>query len=286
VLGGGFGGVNAVVRLERAFRHDKTKEITLVSNENFFLYTPLLHEVATGGVETRHIAYPLRRLRGKKSFCIRQANVCSIDLQRKTVALDTGTIQYDFLLIALGSTTNTAHLPNYASNVYMLKNLHDGMVLRNHIIRMFEAADQETDHKRQKQLLTFFVVGAGYTGVQLVAEIRNFAANSLVKGYRRVAPEMVRAVLVEERGRVLSGDDAKLAETTLKLLRCQGVEVRLNSTVTRVWDHGIELDHSEMESTETVVWTAGIVATTRFTMNRRAAASRRQPPSTATILCR
>lgn len=260
VLGGGFGGVNAVLRLERAFRHDSSKEITLVSNENFFLYTPLLHEVATGGVETRHIAYPLRRVRGKKNFCIRQGTVTGIDLDRKTVALGGDAIPYDYLLIALGSTTNIAQLPNPAHNIYTLKNLHDGMVLRNHIIRMFELADIETDHKRQKQLLTFFVVGAGYTGAQIVAEMRNFAANSLVKGYRKVAPEMVRVVLVEEKDRVLSGDDVRLAETTLKLLRRQGVEVRLSSRVTRAWDHGIELDHCEMESTETVVWTAGIVA--------------------------
>ncbi|MEW6033258.1 MAG: NAD(P)/FAD-dependent oxidoreductase [Chloroflexota bacterium] len=260
VLGGGFGGVYSVIRLERALRRDLSKNITLVSDENFLLYTPLLHEVATGGVETRHIAYPIRRLLSRRRFSFRRSRVLKIDLADRKVTTSGGILSYDYLILALGSTTDLSNLPNASANVFTLKNLHDGMVIRNHIIRMFELADAETDLKRKKQLLTFVVVGAGYTGVQLVTEVRSFIDRSLIRGYRNIDPAAVSVKLVEERGYVLSGEDARLSATALRLLRHQGVGVRLGSRVTRLWDHGMELDHLETEPTGTVVWTAGVVA--------------------------
>lgn len=260
VLGGGFGGVYTVLRLEKALRHDRGVKITLVSDENFFLYTPLLHEVATGGVETRHIAYPLRRLRENRRFDFHKARVLKVDLTRRQVHTDSGSIDYDFLVLALGSTTNTGSLPSKSDNVFTLKNLNDGMIIRNHIIQMFEVADGECDPKRQKQLLTFVVVGAGYTGVQLVAEIRNFVDRSLVKGYRNINPAMVRVILIGDKDYMLSGRDRTLADISTRMLRKQGVDIRLNTRVTRLWDQGMELNHLEMEPTETVIWAAGIVA--------------------------
>ncbi|MBI2854922.1 MAG: NAD(P)/FAD-dependent oxidoreductase [Chloroflexi bacterium] len=260
VLGGGFGGVFSVIRLEQELRHDPSVNITLVSDQNFFLYTPFLHEVATGGIETRHIAYPLRRLRGKRHFNIQLGQVLDIDLKARRVTVSTGTLDYDYLVLALGSTTNMAELPGASSNIFTLKNLHDGIVLRNHVIRMFELADAETDTKIKKQLLTFVVVGAGHTGVQLVTELCSFVDHSLLKGYRRIDPAMVRVLLVDEASHVLSGEDMKLAAVALKHLHLQRVETRLNSRVTRIWDHGLELNHQEMETTETVVWAAGVVA--------------------------
>ncbi|MFQ5827521.1 MAG: FAD-dependent oxidoreductase, partial [Dehalococcoidia bacterium] len=114
VLGGGFGGVYTTLHLEKALRKQKAVEITLVSRENFFLFTPLLHEVATGGVETRHIAYPIRTLRGRRRFSFVQGEVKAIDLEKKVVNTDRGSLPYDFLVLALGSTTDTSQLPALA----------------------------------------------------------------------------------------------------------------------------------------------------------------------------
>lgn len=259
VLGGGFAGVYTVIRLEKALRSEENVRITLVSNENFFLYTPMLHEVATGGIETRHIAYPIRKLRHDRKFGFQMGNVLSVDMQNRKVILDSGPLDYDYLVLAMGATANMSSLPNKSENIYTLKNLLDGVMIRNHIIRMFEQADGENDPKRQKQMLTFAVVGAGYTGVQLAADIQNFVRRCL-KGYRRIDPAMVRVILVGDKGHILSGQDKRLSESSLNILRKQGVHVRLNTRVTRVWDHGMELNHSEMEPTETVIWATGIVA--------------------------
>ncbi|MBI2857694.1 MAG: NAD(P)/FAD-dependent oxidoreductase [Chloroflexi bacterium] len=261
VLGGGFGGVYTLIGLEKALRKCPGARITLVSNENFFLYTPLLHEVATGGIETRHIAYPIRRLfRKRHRFEFRMCRVERVDLTQRRVILDHGELSYDFLVLALGSTTNMTSLPGYSQNVFTLKNLLDGVQIRNHIIRMFETADCETDQKRQKQLLTFVVVGPGYTGVQLVADLRSFVRHSLLKKYPRIDPAMVRVMLIGDRGYILSGRDRKLGDASVRQLRKLGVEIRLNTQITRLWDHGMELDHMEMEPTETIIWAAGIVA--------------------------
>ncbi|MDO8472258.1 MAG: NAD(P)/FAD-dependent oxidoreductase [Dehalococcoidia bacterium] len=260
VLGGGFAGVYSVIRLEKALRNDKDVRITLVSNENFFLYTPMLHEVATGGIETRHIAYPIRVLRKDKAFDFHMGNVSRVDLANRKVILDSGALDYDYLVLAMGATTNMSAIPNKSGNIFTLKNLLDGVMIRNHIIRMFEEADAEDDPKRQKQMLTFVVVGAGYTGVQLAADIQNFVSRCLLKGYPHIDPAMVRVMLIGDKGHILSGQDNKLSEASMKILRKQGVHIRLNSRVTRVWDHGMELNHSEMEPTETVIWAAGIVA--------------------------
>ncbi|MBI2957580.1 MAG: NAD(P)/FAD-dependent oxidoreductase [Chloroflexi bacterium] len=260
VLGGGFAGVYSVIRLEKALRRDRAVRITLISDENFFLYTPLLHEVATGGVETRHIAYPIRRLRKKRRFDFARSRVTGVDLDKRKVMTDNGSIDYDYLVLALGSTTNMTSLPGNSSNVFTLKNLLDGVMIRNHIIRMFETADCEEDTRRRKQLLTFVVVGAGYTGVQLAADLRNFVRRSLLKGYRNIDPALVRVLLVGDRDHILSGRDRKLSDTSARMLQKLGVDIRLNTRVTGLWDHGIELNHIEVEPTDTVIWVAGIVA--------------------------
>jgi len=261
VLGGGFGGVYSLIRLEKALRHVKNIRITLISNENFFLYTPMLHEVATGGIETRHIAYPIRKLlRKNRRFDFRLCHVRRVDLKNHRVFVNSGSLEYDYLVLALGSTTNMSSLPGKSENVFTLKNLLDGVQIRNHIIRMFENADCETDPKRKKQLLTFVVVGPGYTGVQLVADMRIFVMNYLLKKYPKIDPALVRVMLIGDKGHILSGRDRKLAEASAKMLGKLGVEIRLNTQITRLWEHGMELNHMEMEPTETVIWAAGIVA--------------------------
>jgi NADH dehydrogenase len=259
VLGGGFGGVHTVLRLEKALCCRPGIDLTLVSNENFFLFTPLLHEVATGGVETRHIAYPYRRLRGNRKFNFFQREIRSIDLAAKKVVTDQEVLSYDFLVLALGSVTDTAGLPAFAKNVFTLKSLVDGIFLRNHIINMFEQADL-VEGAEQEKMLTFIVVGGGYTGVQLVTEMRDFIIGSLIRHYPRVQRRIGRLILVQGQERILPDFDEKLAAYAFHQLREQGIEVRLRSRVTKVWDDGVELNGAESLPTCTVVWVAGVNA--------------------------
>jgi NADH dehydrogenase len=256
VLGGGFGGVYTTLHLEKALRKQKAVEITLVSQENFFLFTPLLHEVATGGIETRHIAYPIRTLRGRRRFSFVQGEVKAIDLEKKLVNTDQGSLPYDFLVLALGSTTDTSQLPTQAPHVFILKDLHDGMVLRNHIISLFEEADARPEE--QERLLTFVVVGGGATGVQLIAEMRDFIFRFLLRNYPRVSPGTVRLILIQNDMRLLEDMDPGLATYALSVLKRKGVEVRLCSRVTRVLDDATEINGAEVIPTRTLVWTAGI----------------------------
>ncbi|MFH1626345.1 MAG: FAD-dependent oxidoreductase, partial [Pseudomonadota bacterium] len=260
ILGCGFGGFYTALHMQKFMKRDKNYAVVLVSNENFFLFTPLLHKVACGAVETRHIAYPIRRLKRRPRFNFHQREIRSIDLQGKKIATDSGILDYHYLVLALGSITDTRALPSFENNVFELKALFDGLVLRNHIIRMFEQADVEPRTDEQSHLLTFVVVGGGYTGVQLAAEIDDFVRGSLVKGYRRINPALIKIILIEEGSRIMEEMEERLAATALAYLKSQGVEVLLDSRVTTVSEKTIEITGKRTIFTRTMVWVTGVVA--------------------------
>jgi len=260
VLGGGFGGIYTVLRLVRALRNRRDVSLTLVSDENFFLFTPMLQEVATGAIETRHIAYPVRRLRHARSFQFVQGTVLDVDLQEKRVFTERGALDYDYLVLALGSVTDMTGLPGRARNVLTLKSLLDGMLLRNHMISMLEQADVEQDPERRKQLLTFAVAGGGYTGIQLITEMRDFIRGSLLRAYRTITDSEISILLIEGQERILPGNDERLAQKIAGFLQRQGIEIRTGCRVTDVREDRIQLNGEEWLPTSTVVWAAGIRA--------------------------
>lgn len=259
ILGGGFAGVYFLLRLLKRLRHRRAFDITLVSEENFFMFTPLLHEVATGGIETRHIAFPIRRLRGRHEFTFIQARVNSIDLTRRRVATSVGEIDYDRLVIALGSDTDVSGLPPGAKHVFKLRALWDGILLRNHVIKCFEQADAEPDPARQRQLLTFVVCGGGYIGVQYITALEDFIHRSLIKYYPRIRRDMVRIMLVQPSERLLTNLPSYESEYALRVLKKCGIEVRLNARVTASTDDGVMVN-DEPVPTGTLVWVTGVVA--------------------------
>lgn len=253
VAGSGFGGVYTTLRLARALRRLPGVEITLVNRENFFLFAPLLHEVATGSIETRHIALPIRALRGRRRFRFVCAEIHSVDLEGKCLLTDQGEIAYDYLALALGGVPEGIEAPEAAS-AFTLKTLYDGIYLRNHIIQLFETADSRPE--ADQGILTFVVVGGGAVGVQAVAEMRDFVFRHLLSKYPNVDRSLVRVLLVSHEP-LLPDMDPKIAAYSLALLRKKGVEVRLGSRVTRVWEDGMELDGREVVPTRTVVWSSG-----------------------------
>ncbi len=264
ILGSGFGGTYVLRRLVSSLNRNENVETTMVSDENFFLFSPLLHEVAMGRIETRHIAYPIRRLHWRDRFNFVQASVEKIDLSGHKVITTAGALDFDYLVLALGSIADTSELSSVGSNVFTLKTLHDSMLVRNHIIGVFEQANIERAPERQKQLLTFVVSGAGYTGVQLVAELRDFIYGSLIRLYKTIDAANIRIILVEAEPKIVAELHAKLGAYIMKHLQRMEIEVRLRSRVTRVWEDHVEINGIESVPTRTLIWVSGAAANPRI----------------------
>ncbi|MEE8470853.1 MAG: FAD-dependent oxidoreductase, partial [Dehalococcoidia bacterium] len=259
ILGSGFAGTHTLRHMVRRLNRNENVETTMVSNENFFLFSPLLHEVAMGKIETRHIAYPIRRLHWRDRFNFVQADVERIDLHGHKVVTTEGILDFDYLVLALGSDTDRSGLSSLESNVFTLKTLHDAMLVRNHIIGVFERASVEREPERQRQLLTFIVSGGGYTGVQLVTELRDFIFKGLPRFYKAVDTDNMRIILVEAGPRIVAELHTKLGAYAMEQLQRMGIEVRMRSRVTRVWEDHVEINGEEVVPTSTLIWVAGVV---------------------------
>ena len=264
LLGSGFGSTYVLRNVVPALNRNEKVETTMLSDENFFLFSPLLHEVAMGSIETRHIAYPIRRLHWRDRFNFVQATVEKIDLGGRKVLTSTGALGFDYLVLGLGAVTDTTALDPVPPNVFTLKTLRDSMLIRNHIIDVFERASAETDPLRQRQLLTFVVAGTGYIPVQLATGLRDFVHRDLTRYYKTVDPDTIRVILVEAQPKVVPELDPKVGAYVSKHLRQKGIEVRLNSRVTRAWEVGVELNATESIPTETVIWAPGVRANPRI----------------------
>ena len=260
ILGSGFVGTYVLRRLVPSLNRNENVETTMVSDENFFLFAPLLHEVAMGRIETRHIAYPIRRLHWRDRFSFRQGTVQKIDLDQRKVITTAGTLEYDYLVLALGSVPDLSELAATGPNVFTLNSLHDSVRIRNHIIKVFEQALVENNQEKRKQLLTFVVSGGGYKGVQVVTELRDFIRSTMLKLYRPLKPEDVRLILVEAEHKVVAELHTKFGAYIMKQLKKMGIEVKQSSRITGVWEDHVEINGSEHVQTSTLLWVAGIVA--------------------------
>ncbi|MFC1874529.1 FAD-dependent oxidoreductase, partial [Chloroflexota bacterium] len=267
ILGSGFGGTYALRRLVPSLNRNEKIETTMVSDENFFLFSPLLHEVAMGGIETRHVAYPIRRLHWRDRFNFVQASVERIDLSNRKVITTKGTLGFDYLILALGSITKVPKFDSAGGeerDIFTLGTLWDSMLIRNHIIGVFEQASAEENPELQRQLLTFIVSGAGYTGVQVVTELRDFIHRSLVRFYKAIDPDNIKIILVEAEPKIVAGLHVKLGAYAMKCLQRMGIEVRLRSRITRVWKDSVEINSGEIVPAATLIWVAGVVAHPRI----------------------
>jgi hypothetical protein len=215
ILGGGFAGIEVLRELQKAFQNDIAIDITLVSRDNFFLFTPMLPEISSGMIETRHIVTPLRVFCNRAKFY--EADVESIDIDNKQVVIShrigkqtnpiewrSHILKYDYLVIALGSETNFFGMDEAAKQAFTLKSLGDAIVLRNHVINMLEQADIEhEDLGLRKSLLTFVVVGGGFSGVEIVGELNDFVLDSIKYFYHNLQRAYTRIVLVNSGRRIL-----------------------------------------------------------------------------------
>ena len=260
ILGGGFGGTSVAQRLERIFARDQNLEISLVSQSNYMLFTPMLAEVASSALEPQHISAPIRASCPRTRF--RRAEIVSIDTTAETVRVHSGgstpheDVGYDHLVLALGSVANFFGLPGLEQNSFTLKNLEDATKLRNHVIGLLEQADAEPDDRTRRRQLTFVVAGGGFAGTEAIAELFDMV-HSVRRYYPNITVDDLRFVLVHSRDRILPELSASLGAYALRKLEARGVEFLLGARVTGATGSAVLLDEGEPVPTNTVVWTAG-----------------------------
>jgi len=258
VLGGGFAGMEAVRVLERRMRDRADVEILLVSDRNYLLFTPLLPQVASSMVEPRHIVQPLRDIRGARRFRFRRDTVTDIDFAGRRVIMAEGVESYDRLIVAMGSVVPSFGVPGVEEHALGYKWLEDGVVLRDHILDAAEHADHEPDPAVRRRMLTVCVVGGGYTGVELIAELQDFFHSYIVPRYRGIEPGDYRLLLIEAGQEILRGVHPTLAERARRKLGREGIEIRTSARVTRVLPGAVEIDGGEQVPVGLTVWAAGV----------------------------
>ena len=284
VLGGGFAGVECCLKLESYFGINSEIEITLVSEDNFILFTPMLPQVASGTIETRHIVTPIRTLIKKIKFY--EGKIKYVDPHGKSVALY-GTnenrgmlIHYDFLVVALGSKTNFFGMKNVEENSYQMSTINDAILLRNRIIDLLEQAENETDPILRKALLRIVIVGGGFAGVETAGELNDFISD-VSEYYPSISENDVKVTLIEATTEILNGFPQKLANFAKEKLVERGINVILDAGVTSfdgkevllksssksnkvlLSDSSQQKGHSQLVeinsiSSRTLVWTAGV----------------------------
>lgn len=258
VLGGGFAGLEAMRVLERRLGGRADVQLLLVSDRNYLLFTPLLPQVASSLVEPRHIVQPIRDIRGARHFRFRRDRVVDVDLEAREVVLAEGRIPYDRLVVALGGTTATFGVPGVDEHALNYKRLDDAVLLRDHIIDLAEHADHEADTAARRRMLTICVVGGGYTGVELIAELQDFFHSYLVPRYRGIDPGDYRLVLVEAGEEILRGVHPTLAGRARRRLHRERIEIRTGTRVTRVLPGALEIDGGGRIDVGLTVWAAGV----------------------------
>lgn len=270
ILGGGFAGIEVLRQLQKAFQDDVSVDITLVSRDNFFLFTPMLPEVSSGMIETRHIVTPIRTFCNRAKFY--EANIESVDLKNKQIliahavgketdpiAWRSHTLKYDYLVLALGGETNFFGMTELDKHAFTMKSIDDAMILRNHIINMLEQADIESEDKELKRsLITFVVVGGGFSGVETVGELNDFVRESIRHYYHNIEDKDAKIILVNSGSRILPEVTEDLAEFALQELRKDGVEVILNTRLVGAARDKVKLNNDVSISCNTLVWTGGI----------------------------
>ena len=262
IVGGGFAGAAAAARLERLFRHDPEIEVVLFDRENFSVFTPLLPEVPSGALEPKHIVSPLRARLRRTS--VRQAEVHAIDVERRRIVAGhcpmcaEYVVEYDYLILALGSVTNFFGLPGVAERARTMKSLADGAGLHDLVIGKFEHADLDPDPAVRRQLLTFVVAGGGFAGVETAAELNDFVRTASRRYYPRISPEDVRVVLVHPGDRILPEVSASLSAYALRKLTSRGVQVLLRARIAGCGDDGVRLTDGNVLPGQTLIWTAGV----------------------------
>jgi len=260
IVGGGFAGLYAALELDKVLATRSEVEITLINKENFFLFTPMLHEVAAGDLDLTNIVNPVRKL--LKNVAFFEGEVQEIDLVRRQVLVGHGfdghshALEFDQIVLSLGSTTQFFGLPGVEEHTLTMKSLSDAVKLRNRLIALLEAADTECSLSERREPLSVAVAGAGFAGVETLASINDFLRNSL-QFYPNLSSADLRLTLIHPGEVILPELSPKLGHYAQGKLEERGIEVLAHSRVTSYNGSTIELAGGKRLGAKTLIWTAG-----------------------------
>jgi NADH:quinone reductase (non-electrogenic) len=258
VLGGGFGGVFTAKHLRRRAGDDV--DVVLISRHNFFVFQPLLAEIAGGSINPADGVTPLRRFLPGVAVIV--AEVRKIDLTAKTVAVALGpgrgitTVPYDQLVIALGQVVDLSRTPGLAERAFVMKDVMDAFYIRNQVLGCLEDADATTEPRRRQSLLTFVAIGGGFTGVETIGEVQELIRKSL-RYYPNIRADEIRTILIQHGPRILPELPEHLATYAADQLRRRGIEIRLSTGVTAATATGVETGNGPPIDTETIIAAIG-----------------------------
>jgi NADH dehydrogenase len=259
IVGGGFGGLFAARRLRRA-----PVQLTLVDRRNFHVFQPLLYQVATAGLSPGDIASALRWiLRGQRNTTVWLGEAVDFDVPGRRVILQDGHVPYDTLVVAAGAGHHYFGHDGWAQHAPGLKTVEDATEMRRRVLGAFEAAERETDPARRQEWLTFVVVGAGPTGVELAGAVAELARHTMKRDFRNIDATSARIILLEGADRVLPPYPGALSAKAARSLQGVGVAVRTGAMVTGISDRDVHVrvgDATERIATRTVLWAAGVKA--------------------------
>ena len=254
IVGGGFAGLNAAKKL--GGRTDV--RVTLVDRQNYHLFQPLLYQVAMAGLSPADIATPIRSVLARcGNISVLQGSVERVDLQERTVSVDFGQLQYDYLMLCCGSIPSYFGHEDWEEHAPSLKTIPQATEIRRRLLSAFEEAERTDDTERRRQLLTFVVIGGGPTGVELAGAIGEMSRFTLARDFRNIDTKLTRVILIESGPRILSMFSEKLASRATRDLEKLGVQVWPNTLATDIDEHGVQAGPERIASS-TVLWAAGV----------------------------
>ncbi|HKU32503.1 MAG TPA: NAD(P)/FAD-dependent oxidoreductase [Candidatus Nitrosotalea sp.] len=261
ILGGGFAGSNVLREIQDQLGNNA--EVTLISQDNFFLFTPMLPEISSGMLHPSDISTPIRTFCKTATFC--HAKVLSIDLVEKKVTVirifdqKETMFDYDYLVLAMGSKDNFFGNVNIEEFAFTIKTLEDAIAIRNHIISVLECADQEKDKILQEQLLRFVVVGGGFAGVEIATEINHFLHDTVKNFYKNIDSEKIRVIIISARNGILPEVGEELGKFALEYVRKSGIEVIINTKAVDAGEDHVLLSDNTIIPCATLVWAGGVM---------------------------
>lgn len=261
ILGGGFGGVYTALHLGKLLKREPNVDITLINRENYFVFQPMLPEVISGSVGIVDTIVPIRRLCPGVNLLTRDVEI--IDLDAKVITTSPGfwpqprKLEYDYLLLALGTAMNFAGMPGLAEHGLPFKTLGDALFLRNRLLHILEEADIEEEQERRRTLLTFVVAGGGFSGVEAIAEINDFVREA-AKAYRRIDLKEIRVVLLHSGSRILPELSEDLGNFAQRILERRKVEIRLKTSLAGATGDYVLVKGGERIPTKTLVSTVPV----------------------------
>ncbi|MEJ7769796.1 MAG: NAD(P)/FAD-dependent oxidoreductase [Chitinophagaceae bacterium] len=257
IVGGGFAGLN----LAKSLEGNPYYQVTIVDQNNYHFFPPLLYQVSTAFIEASNITYPFRRMfQGKANLKFYMGSLVNIDMASNTIKTDTGTLSYDYLVLALGTETNYFGIENVKQKALPMKTIDDALHLRNHILLTLEKAVRSQDLQEKEKLASIVIAGGGPTGVEIAGMLAEMGRNIVSKDYPEATPGVGKIYLVDAGPTLLGPMSKKSQEEAYSVLRKLGVQIFLNTAVKDYLDDKVVLANGESISTGTLVWASGVVA--------------------------